>query len=75
MPFGGLEVGEALGVMSLVFLTIAMFFFAETRNGSGVARIVVFGLCMYFVTLADSGLLIVCFVGFALYNLFRVVRP
>lgn len=75
-PFGGeLGTAEALQAMTIGFITLAIFFYAETRTDNNPAlRIIVAGLSFYFFTLAEVAILQVCFIGFTLYNLFKMIR-
>lgn len=76
MPFGGLETGEALSTMSLIFLILGIFIYAETRRegANPLIRIILVGFSVYFITLADTVLLTVCFIGFSFYNLLKMVK-
>lgn len=76
MPFGGLETGEAISAMSLMFLILGIFVYAETRAGGAnpLLRVILVGFSVYFITLAETALLTICFVGFSLYNLMKLVK-
>lgn len=74
MPFIVSTVPEAITLFALLIITVGLLIFTEIMNRpSIVLNLIITGLLFYLFTTCTSTILQVCFIGLAIYSLFRIL--
>lgn len=74
MPFIVNSEADAITLFALLLITVAMLIFTEVMNRrSIVLNLITTGLLFYLFTICNSPILQVCFLGLAIYSLFRII--
>ncbi len=74
MPFTVNTEAEAIILFAMLIFTVAMLIFSEIMNRPAmVLRLITTGLLFYLFTVCNSSILQICFLGLAIYSLFRIL--
>lgn len=74
MPFTVNSEAEAITLFALLIITVALLIFTEIMNRpSIVIKLITTGLLFYLFTISNSPILQICFLGLAIYSLFRIL--
>lgn len=74
MPFTVNSEAEAITLFALLIITVALLIFTEIMNRRHIVlNLITTGLLFYLFTISNSSILQICFLGLAIYSLFRIV--